>query len=44
MAKASIRDRLAKLEDKRRFLDWFAASRFYQTLTWEELETWARER
>ena len=23
MAKASIRDRLAKLEDQRRFLDWF---------------------
>ena len=42
MAKASIGDRLAKLKDKRRFLDWFAAGRFYQTLTWEELETCAR--
>jgi hypothetical protein len=39
MARASIRDRLAKLEDKRRFLDWFATNRFYQTLTGEELET-----
>lgn len=38
MAKASIRDRLAKLEDKRRFLDWFVRSRFYETLTLEELE------
>ena|ERR1700730_13298811 len=41
MAKASIRDRLEKLENKRRFLDWFVRHRFYATLTLEELETCA---
>ena len=41
MAKASIRDRLAKLEDQRRFLDWFVRHRFYATLTLEELKTCA---
>ena len=41
MPKASIRDRLAKLEDQRRFLDWFVRHRFYATLTLEELETCA---
>lgn len=41
MAKASIRERLEKLESKRRFLDWFVMNRFLATLTLEELETWA---
>jgi len=41
MAKASIRDRLEKLENKRRFLDWFVWHRFYAMLTLEELETCA---
>ncbi len=37
---ASIRDRLLRLENKRRFLDWFVWHRFYATLTLEELETY----
>jgi hypothetical protein len=41
MAKASIRDRLAKLENQRRFLDWFVMHRFWATLSREELETFA---
>jgi hypothetical protein len=41
MPKPSIRDRLAKLEDQRRFRDWFVRHRFYATLTFEELETCA---
>lgn len=41
MAKASIRDRLAKLENQRRFLDWFVTHRFWATLSLEELETFA---
>ena len=41
MAKASIRDRLEKLDRDRRFLDWFVLNRFLATLTLEELETWA---
>jgi hypothetical protein len=41
MAKASIRDRLARLESQRRFLDWFVWQRFYDSLTLEELETGA---
>jgi hypothetical protein len=41
MAKASIRDRLAELENHRRFLDWFVAHRFWATLSLEELETFA---
>ena len=44
MAKASIRDRLEKLENKRRFLDWFVLNRFLDTLTLEELETWTSGR
>src|SRR5262252_2493432 len=40
MAKASIRDRLEKLDRERRFLDWFLLKRFLATLTLEELETW----
>ena len=38
MAKASIRDRLEKLENHQRFLVWFVMARFYATLTAEELE------
>jgi hypothetical protein len=41
MAKVSIRGRLAKLEDTRRFLEWFLHSRFFKSLTLEELETYA---
>ena len=41
MAKASIRDRLAKLENGRRFLDWFVRHRLFDSLTSEELETCA---
>ena len=41
MAKASIRDRLEKLDRDRRFLEWFAFQRFLVTLTDVELETWA---
>jgi hypothetical protein len=39
MAKASIRDRLEKLDRDRRFVDWFVVNRFLETLTLEELET-----
>ena len=39
MAKATIRERLAKLENQRRFLDWFVMHRFWATLSLEELET-----
>jgi len=39
MPKTSIRERLAKLEDKRRFLDWFVWHRFYASLTVDELES-----
>jgi hypothetical protein len=35
MAKASIRDRLEKLENKRRFLDWFVGARFIDSLSLE---------
>jgi|SRR5450755_3186747 len=38
---ATIRDRLQRLEERRRFLDWFVRHRFYTTLTSEELETCA---
>ncbi len=31
MPKMSIRERLEKLEDKRRFLDWFVRHRLYST-------------
>jgi hypothetical protein len=41
MAKASIRDRIAKLENQRRFLDWFVMHRFWATLRLEELERFA---
>jgi len=39
MAEGSIPRRLAKLEAKRRFLDWFVRKRFYQSLTEQELMT-----
>jgi hypothetical protein len=38
---ASIRDRLIRLENRRRFLDWFVWHRLCATLTLEELETYA---
>jgi hypothetical protein len=41
MAGNSILRRLAKLEVKQRFLDWFAKQRFYHTLTQHELMTFA---
>ncbi len=41
MGKGSVRDRLARLEKRRRFLDWFVWQRFYASLTLEELETGA---
>jgi|SRR5437868_14863778 len=41
MAEGSIPRRLAKLEAKRRFLDWFVRQRFYHTLTEQELMTFA---
>lgn len=37
MRRTSIRERLAKLEDQRRFLDWFVWHRFCTTLTEDEL-------
>lgn len=44
MSLASIRDRLGRLEKRRRFLDWFVRHRFYATLTEEELKTFASGR
>lgn len=41
MPERSIPRRLEKLEAKRRFLDWFAEQRFYQSLTEQELMTFA---
>ena len=41
MGKGSIRGRLAKFEDTRRFLAWFLHSRFFKSLTLEELETYS---
>lgn len=41
MAEKLIPRRLAKLEEKRRFLDWFATQRFYQSLTEQELMAYA---
>jgi hypothetical protein len=38
---ASIRDRLMRLENRRRFLEWFVWHRLCSTLTLEELETYA---
>lgn len=37
----SIRSRLVRLEDKRRFLDWFVMDRLFNTMTVDELETFA---
>ena len=41
MAKASVRDRLEKLDRDGRFLGWFLMKRFLATLTLEELDTYA---
>jgi|ERR1039458_1199484 hypothetical protein len=38
---ARIRSRLVKLENERRFLDWFVWARFFDSLTEDELETHA---
>ena len=38
---ASIRVRLMRLENKRRFLNWFARGRFFASLTEDELLTYA---
>jgi hypothetical protein len=38
---ASIRIRLLRLENKRRFLHWFAMVRLFNTMTVDELETFA---
>lgn len=43
MAKASIRDRLEKVENKRRFLDWFVQARFIDSLNADELERYTRD-
>lgn len=43
MAKASIRNRLEKLEDKRRFLDWFVMARLFDILSEDELERYGRD-
>jgi hypothetical protein len=40
----SIQDRLKQLEDRRRFLTWFVFERFLESLTQEQLETYARDR
>jgi hypothetical protein len=44
MANPSIRNRLAKIEDKRRFLNWFVGARFIDSLTDNELESYVRDR
>src|SRR5450755_4339929 len=44
MAKASVRDRLEKLENRRRFLDWFVMARLYDSFTTDELEAFASGR
>jgi len=43
MAKATIRKRLKRLENNRRFLDWFVQSRFYESFTAVELDIFARD-
>lgn len=43
MAKASIRERLEKLENKRRVLDLFVKARFIDSLNADELERYARD-
>ena len=42
MAKHSIRKRLEQLEQQRRFLHWFVRTRFYESLTAEELTSFAK--
>jgi hypothetical protein len=41
MATLTTRDRLLKLEKQRRFLNWFAQARFFDSLTDDELGTYA---
>ena len=41
MAKASVRERLARLENRHQFLGWFVWQRFYASLSLVELETYA---
>lgn len=40
---ASIQDRLKQLEDRQRFIDWFLFDRFLESLTREQLETFAHD-
>ena len=42
MAKSSIRNRVAKLEEQHRFLDWFVGARFFDFLTDNELHALSR--
>lgn len=43
MASVSIRGRLTQLENKERFLNWFVRVRFFDILTSDELERYARD-
>jgi hypothetical protein len=43
MALSSIKERIMKLENQCRFLDWFVWERFRVTLTLEEIDTYLRE-
>ena len=43
MAWSSIRERIMKLENQCRFLDWFVWQRFRVALTLEEIDTYRRE-
>jgi hypothetical protein len=40
---ASIRGRLTRLENQRRFLDWFVRARFIDSVTDDEMETYRRD-
>jgi hypothetical protein len=40
LAQSSIRERLAKLENNRLFIDWFLRQRIWEILTLEELDTY----
>jgi hypothetical protein len=40
---ATIRDRILRLEKRRRFMDWFVRDRLYATLTADELQSLARD-
>jgi hypothetical protein len=43
MALSFIKERIMKLENQCRFLDWFVRQRFHVTLTLEEIDTYLRE-